>query len=58
MNYLAKMRVFTLLLTLLGRQKSKPEVELWFMRKNCGFGKILKEKKKNVVFHLKQTVES
>ena len=33
MNYLAKMRVLTLLLTLLGNYKSKPEVKLSFMRK-------------------------
>ena len=31
MNYLAKMRVLTLLLTLLGKYKSKPKVKLWFM---------------------------
>ena len=33
MNYLAKMRVLTVLLTLLGKHKSKPEVKLWFMWK-------------------------
>ena len=33
MNYLAKMRVHTLLLTSLAKYKSKAEVKLWFMRK-------------------------
>ena len=33
MNYFANMRVLTLLLTLLGKCKSKAEVKLWFMRK-------------------------
>ena len=34
MNYLAKMRVLTLLLTLLWNYKSKLEVRLWFMWKS------------------------
>ena len=34
MNYLAKMRVLTLALTLLGKDKSKPEVKLLLMWKN------------------------
>ena len=34
MNYLAKMRVLTLLPTLLGNYKGKPKVKLWFMWKN------------------------
>ena len=34
MNYLAKMRIFTLLLTSLRKHKSKPEVKLWFMWEN------------------------
>ena len=34
MNYLAKMRVLTLALTLLGKYKSKPEVKLLLMWKN------------------------
>ena len=34
MNYLAKIRLVTLLRTLLGNYKSKPEVQLWFMWKN------------------------
>ena len=34
MNYFAKMRVLTLLLTLLRRYKSKLEVKVWFMWKN------------------------
>ena len=34
MNYLAKIRLLTLLRTLLGKYKSKTEVKLWFMWKN------------------------
>ena len=34
MNYLAKMRVLALALTLLGKHKSKPEVKLLLMWKN------------------------
>ena len=34
MNYLAKMMVLALLLTLLGKYKGKPEMKLWFMWKN------------------------
>ena len=34
MNYFAKIRVLTLLLTLLAKYKSKPEVKLWFVWKN------------------------
>ena len=34
MNYLAKMRVLTLLPNLLGNYKSKLKVKLWFMWKN------------------------
>ena len=40
MNYLAKMRILTLLFTLLRKCKSKPEVELWFIRKNYFFSKV------------------
>ena len=48
MNYLAKMRVLTLLLTLLGREtrsETMVHVEKLFS-KNYGFGKILKIKEK------------
>ena len=66
MNYLAKMRVLTLLLTLLGKYKIKPVVKLWFMWKNYFLRtidyeeKYLKKKKYNinVIFYLKQIVES
>ena len=66
MNYLAKMRVLTLLLTLLGKYKSKSVVKLWFMWKNYLLKtmdyveKYLKKKDYNinVVFYLKQIVES
>ena len=66
MNYLAKIRVLTLLLTLLGKYKSKPVVELWLMWKNYFLKtmdyveKYFKKKNynKNVVFYLKQIVES
>ena len=66
MNYLAKMRVLTLLLNSLGKYKSKTEVKLRFMWKNY-FLKLwiwenIKRKKKNyninVVFYLKQIAES
>ena len=66
MNYLAKMRVLTLLLNSLGKYKSKTEVKLRFMWKNY-FLKLwiwesIKRKKKNyninVVFYLKQITES
>ena len=66
MNYLAKIRVLTLLLTLLGKYKSKPVVELWLMWKNYFLKtmdyveKYFKKKNYNinVVFYLKQIVES
>ena len=58
MNYPAKMRVHTLLHTLLGKYKSKPEVKLWLMWKfiyNC---KIKKRKIVTyMIFYLKQIVE-
>ena len=66
MNYLAKMRVLTLLLNSLGKYKSKTEVKLRFMWKNY-FLKLwiwenIKRKKKNyninMVFYLKQIAES
>ena len=66
MNYLAKMRVLTLLLNSLGKYKSKTEVKLRLMWKNY-FLKLwiwenIKRKKKNyninVVFYLKQIAES
>ena len=66
MNYLAKMRVLTVLLNSLGKYKSKTEVKLRFMWKNY-FLKLwiwesIKRKKKNyninVVFYLKQITES
>ena len=66
MHYLAKMRVLTLLFTLLGKYRIKPAVKLWFMRKNY-FLKTMDYvetyfKKKNyninVAFYLKQIVES
>ena len=66
MNYLAKMRVLTLLLNSLGKYKSKTEVKLRFMWKNY-FLKLwiwesIKRKKENyninVVFYLKQITES
>ena len=66
MNYLAKMRVLTLLLNSLGKYKSKTEVKLRFMWKNY-FLKLwiwesIKRKKKNyninVVFYLKQITEA
>ena len=66
MNYLAKMRVLTLLLNSLGKYKSKTEVKLRFMWKNY-FLKLwiwesIKRKKKNyninVVFYIKQITES
>ena len=41
MNYLAKMRILTLLFTLLRKCKSKPEVKLWFIRKNYFFLKSM-----------------
>ena len=66
MNYLAKMRVLTLLLTLLGKYKSKPAVKLWSMWKNYfiktmdSVEKYLKKKNYNInmVFYLKQIVDS
>ena len=66
MNYLAKMKVLTLLLYLLGMYKSKPVVKLWFMWKNHFLAtkdyveKYLKKKNYNinVAFYLKQIAES
>ena len=66
MNYLAKIRVLTVLLTLLGKYKSKLEVKLWLMSKNYFpktidyVEKYLKKKNYNVnvVFYLKQIVKS
>ena len=68
MNCLAKMRVLTVLLTLLGKHKSKPEVKLWFMwkkyfLKTMDLEKYEKKKRKLTttyfeVVYLKQIVES
>ena len=68
MNYLAKVRVLTLLLTLLGKYKSKPEVKLWFMWKKIflkavDLEKYEKKKRKLTttyfeVVYFKQIVES
>ena len=66
MNYLGKMRVLTLLLTLLGKCKSKRVVKLWLMWENfflktmAYVEKYVKKKNYNinVTFYFKQIVGS
>ena len=65
MIYVVKIRVLSLLLNLLGKYKSKPEVKLWFMWENhfpktmVYVEKYFKKQNYNVyvVFYLKQIVE-